>query len=113
MRPSKPSIVLSSLLPKTTKKSTSSPSSPSSHSSPLLIDYDDSVLYVNTERGRELLLSVSRINAYFKCPYAFYLQYILSQTGTPSFFLSYGSSIHGCIEDLTPVWSVKQSITHS
>lgn len=105
MRPSKPSIVLSSLLPKTTKKSSSPPSppSPSSHSSPLVIDYDDSVLYENTERGRELLLSVSRINAYFKCPYAFYLQYILSQTGTPSFFLSYGSSIHGCIEDLTPV----------
>lgn len=43
------------------------------------------------------------MNSYLKCPYSFYLQYILQMTGSISFMLEYGASIHGCIEDLTPV----------
>lgn len=104
MRYSKPSMIITSLLSpsKTTKPARSIPGR-STVERVLIPDFDASGLYEEIDGQNHLLLSVSRMNTYFKCPFAFYLQYVLGLTGIPSFFLSYGAAIHGCIEDLTPV----------
>ena len=105
MRYSKPSTVLTSLLPtpNTATKQVKRSVPGQAVEKHIISDYDDSVLYETIENEKYLLLSVSRMNAYFKCPFAFYLQYLLGLTGIPSYFLSYGASIHGCVEDVTPV----------
>ena len=112
MRLSKPSPLLTSLLPKQSSKQ--SPRSLSGKESSLhkvtMEGFDSTALFDEDDDDKRILLSVSRMNAYFKCPYAFYLQYILGLTGVPSFFLSYGTSIHGCIQDLTPVHYVYRII---
>ena len=111
MRYAKPSSLITSLLPKQSSK-------PHARSLPgvekednlsnslRIVDYDSTALFDHDDADKEsnrILLSVSRMNTYFKCHYAFYLQYILGLTGIPSYYLSYGMSIHGCIQDLTPV----------
>lgn len=86
MRTTKPSVILSSLLPFIPKRSskqiarpvlsypTTTTSSPSLTSSN--VDFA-SILSETDESGHSrLLLSVSRINKYFQCPYAFYLRYV-------------------------------------
>ena len=106
MRYSKPSVVLTSLLSNHITKQVKRSIPGQAVEKHIISDYDDSVLYETINNEKHLLLSVSRMNTYFKCPFAFYLQYVLGLTGIPSYFLSYGSSIHGCIEDVTPVYVV-------
>lgn len=90
MRSTKPSVILSSLLPSPPKRSlkqisrpvsSSSPSSTSSSassSSPPSSNVDFASILSETDESGDsrLLLSVSRINKYFQCPYAFYLRYV-------------------------------------
>lgn len=83
MRTSKPSVILSSLLPSIPKRSSkqidrpvSSSPPPSSSLTSSNVDFA-SILSETDESGdSRLLLSVSRINKYFQCPYAFYLRYV-------------------------------------
>lgn len=78
MRATKPSVILSSLLPSAPKRTqkqvsrliSAPPTSPN-------VCFTSSVLSETDESGdSRLLLSVSRINKYFQCPYAFYLRYV-------------------------------------
>ena len=106
MRLSKPSPLLTSLLTKQSSKQSprSLPGKENIHINKITMEgFDSTALFDEDDDDKRILLSVSRMNAYFKCRYSFYLQYILGLTGIPSFFLSYGTSIHGCIQDLTPV----------
>lgn len=87
MRTTKPSVILSSLLPSTPKQSSKQIARPVSSSLPISsssssslassnVDFA-SILSETDESGdSRLLLSVSRINKYFQCPYAFYLRYV-------------------------------------
>ena len=78
MRATKPSVILTSLLPtlpKPSSKPVSSNDQPSSSSS---VDYS-LLLSENDEAGEpRLLLSVSRMNKFFQCPHAFYFRYVSS-----------------------------------